>query len=74
LCSDDSVEDEHHFMLKCKTFSQHRANLFSSLDFTTIDNLNENETLVFLMSCNRGDIEIASHIIDSVDATFTIRF
>ena len=73
-CNDNSVEDENHFMHKCKQYSTLRTSLFSTLKFTKLSEFNESDQFKYLMSSNKGDTEIINPVLKFVKEAYSIRF
>ncbi len=53
LCTNQEVEDEFHFLLKCPVYNEERVNLMSSVAFQVpnFPNLDEYDKFMYLLSC-----------------------
>jgi hypothetical protein len=68
LCESGEVEDEQHFICRCKCFDNDRAILYHELSqFSIFDSLDEHEKFVFIMSYGNGDTSILKHVIKFIN-------
>lgn len=73
FCKSSPVEDEFHFILNCKTYEALRSQMFSTLEFISLNNLNPEEQFITLMNYNGGDTEVCKEIINYVQSAFKLR-
>ena len=63
-CKDKSIEDEIHFILDCKLYTNKRNKLFDILskNDNTFDNLDRINKFIYIMQCTSGTEDILSFV------------
>ena len=72
LCSLDEVEDEFHFMVKCTSYADLRAELLSNIsEIYDISNMSDND--IFLLLMGFKDYDTSKLVIKFVKSAFESR-
>ena len=72
MCSLDEVEDEIHFMVKCTSYADLRAELFSNIsEIYDISNMSDND--IFLLLMGFKDYDTSKLVIKFVKSAFESR-
>ena len=73
-CNQQELEDERHFILACTKYNDQRNKLVQRLnDFTSFNQMSDDDKFVFLMGYNEGDIEIFKIVSDFISECFLLR-
>ena len=73
-CNQQEIEDERHFILACTKYNDQRNKLVQKLnDFTSFNQMSDDDKFVFLMGYNEGDIEIFKIVSDFISECFLLR-
>jgi hypothetical protein len=73
-CDLNEVEDEKHFILDCTLYDKERSIFFTSLNsFTQFQKLDKENKFSFLVSYNKGDIEMSKLIVNFICNCFDKR-
>ena len=72
LCSSLKVEDEHHFLVECRTYGQQRKELFETAEneVKSFNTMNPQQKLIYLLSTENIKLvqEVAKYARDAFDA------
>ena len=72
-CSTNTLGDEFHFLLICPNFNNQCKLLFTKLyEFYDIKNYGDHNTLIKLMHCCHGDVEMAILVCNYITEYFTL--
>lgn len=72
VCNLKEVEDEFHFVMRCKLYEQHREDLLSSLsEILNTDNFSDDEYFITIMSAN--DFDVVKIVARFMTAAYTMR-
>jgi hypothetical protein len=72
VCDLLEIEDEFHFVMRCKLYDNYRQKLLSSIsDTLDITNLSPEDTFKILISAK--DYDIVKNVTDFVNNAYTIR-